>query len=571
MRSTLRSFPSLEIFSAVDGELDGALEEGLEAPPEEEGLIDGGIEYGDDGSTVNVEGKDRREEEDLSYASMFSHVLGAGDGVGGDEEKDGDDIMVALVREQERESKLRGATAAGGGAVDTSGFLGGSIALGGLLAASTPTEQAFAAGPGKGMSGDVSRGVLEPQLYLPPQDVPDLRHPHLPDSAVGGMGDALTPQELEAQLRGSGSQPPLMQSPGMGGLGPGQSPIPAVQLQQRFHQQSPVQPGVQQGVFTPEMIMQQQQQQRQQMRAPPPPPQHTQSPMPPPQQAWQGRPVLTPPRPQSINLIQARPVMDQRHDGRDTLAQRLRALNLAEPQAVASAPPMRRGHSSRYMSKGEIESILYMQWKPLHLGAPYMEDYYFQAFLDRYYEDKNKKIFAPESGELRHEMCCVLASFTNPHTFCHAVRELAPTEKVAAENIAFVKLEGLGRVAFSNVRRPRPLMEVSMDGSGQGNDGDEPQSNKRRLEQEPALAARIMTEDCMALILDIQDVDRIFIASGGEGIENEDALRLRRTLLAEGLASSLRLSETPNISSGSDGVFLRLLELNKGKCSQREL
>lgn len=34
-----------------------------------------------------------------------------------------------------------------------------------------------------------------------------------------------------------------------------------------------------------------------------------------------------------------------------------------------------------------------------------------------------------------------------------AVRELAPTEKMAPDQVAFVKLEGLGKVPFSNIRR----------------------------------------------------------------------------------------------------------------------
>lgn len=36
---------------------------------------------------------------------------------------------------------------------------------------------------------------------------------------------------------------------------------------------------------------------------------------------------------------------------------------------------------------------------------------------------------------------------------CPTVRELAPTEKMAADEVAFVKVEGLGRLPFSNIRR----------------------------------------------------------------------------------------------------------------------
>jgi DNA topoisomerase 2-associated protein PAT1 len=39
----------------------------------------------------------------------------------------------------------------------------------------------------------------------------------------------------------------------------------------------------------------------------------------------------------------------------------------------------------------------------------------------------------------------------------------------------------------------------------------------RPLEQEPLLAARIMIEDCMCLILDVLDIDQIFVAASSAG------------------------------------------------------
>lgn len=222
--------------------------------------------------------------------------------------------------------------------------------------------------------------------------------------------------------------------------------------------------------------------------------------------------------------------------------------------------PVRRQRASQCMRQEEIESILHMQWRPLHQAPPYIEDYYYQAFVYKHYGKRNLKSFAPE-----------------------AVRELAPTEKLAPDEIAFVKLDGLGRVPFSNVRRPRPLMDLAqadstdqkgVDNSGRGEVG------VRRLDQEPMLAARIMIEDCMALILDVQDIDRIFsaAAASGEAIENEQLLVQRRLLLIDGLSASLRLADSPILSSPhtsdsslvtskatfSDGVFLRLLSLPKG-------
>ena len=44
------------------------------------------------------------------------------------------------------------------------------------------------------------------------------------------------------------------------------------------------------------------------------------------------------------------------------------------------------------------------------------------------------------------------------------MRELGPSEKVGAEPTAYAKLEGLGKVPFSNIRRPRPLMDLEAPG-----------------------------------------------------------------------------------------------------------
>ena len=36
-------------------------------------------------------------------------------------------------------------------------------------------------------------------------------------------------------------------------------------------------------------------------------------------------------------------------------------------------------HRSKYMEPDEIETILRIQWKSLHNGVPYQEDYYYQV------------------------------------------------------------------------------------------------------------------------------------------------------------------------------------------------
>lgn len=54
--------------------------------------------------------------------------------------------------------------------------------------------------------------------------------------------------------------------------------------------------------------------------------------------------------------------------------------------------------------------------------------------------------------------------------------------------------------------------QTAEDGEEGGENGGSRKA-RRPLEQEPAMAARIMIEDCLALLLDVQDVDRLFAAS----------------------------------------------------------
>lgn len=76
----------------------------------------------------------------------------------------------------------------------------------------------------------------------------------------------------------------------------------------------------------------------------------------------------------------------------------------------------------------------------------------------------------------------------------------------------------------------------------------------RPLEQEPQLAARIMIEDCMCLLLDVDDIDRLHAAYQGVR-DDEGPLRQRRALLMEGFASSLRLSDSASCPSQTASKF----------------
>ncbi|GAB4820628.1 hypothetical protein N2152v2_007674 [Parachlorella kessleri] len=707
------------------GLLEGALEEGLEAPPEEELAMDPDLQL--------------EEEEDLSYASMFALGLEsdrraaaaaaaegpspAGASLGGYAAL-GDFETAAMTNGashfQEADAPLTTPPAK---------LKSGSIALGGLLTGTPSSSMPITLGQGFGSSdgflGDTAgfggpasqpQPLLDPaiahigslpQPLLQQQQLPMMQQQYPPAMlGLGGTARALSAQELEAQLLGGGAPPP-------GGLAghqqpppPPYQPIPGGQFppppphmplpmhgvpQQQlppFQQMQPhpghpqqhlqpppldangnpilrpppppihpdgmMPPGAHRPMRPPGFgpvhhphqrpfpppppfpFMQQQQlgggglPTHPQQHPPPPHHHHMQGPPPPPLPLGGGmprgpmglRPGMFPPgmrpsggpqgpfrpqgpggmplgppghpgnawgRPQGLPPPGFHPHQQQQQP---TLAQRLRALNLADRHEAERYPVLRRRYHSKYMDHEDIESILHMQWRPLHMGLPYVEDYYYQAFVYKHYNRRNRRTFAPES-----------------------VRELAPTEKVAPDQVAFVRLEGLGKVPFSNIRRPRPLMDLNPPQDSQaeetdtgpgGADGAAAEGGtatgaaaappSKPLEQEPLLAARIMIEDCMALLLDVEDIDRIFGAAGAAQLEAEGALRTRRVLLMEGFAVSLRLPESPVPSKAhrtpssdelsaaaaepgsaggaggpsgrpemGDGVFLRLMSLPKGK------
>ena len=71
-------------------------------------------------------------------------------------------------------------------------------------------------------------------------------------------------------------------------------------------------------------------------------------------------------------------------------------------------------------------------------------------------------------------------------------------------------LEGLGKVPFSNVRTPKQLLQIPSRLEEENDDsGDDENEPRLRLVNEPLLAARIMIEDAMYLLLDVDDIDPI--------------------------------------------------------------
>ncbi|KAK6947272.1 hypothetical protein RJ641_000745 [Dillenia turbinata] len=202
---------------------------------------------------------------------------------------------------------------------------------------------------------------------------------------------------------------------------------------------------------------------------------------------------------------------------------------------------------SKYMGADEIESIIRMQLAATHSNDPYVDDYYHQACLAR----------KTAGARLKHHFCPTY------------LRELPSQARANNEPHPFLQVDALGRIPFSSIRRPRPLLEVDPPNSSGAGSTDQKASEKP-LEQEPMLAARVTIEDGLCLLLDVDDIDRYLqfnqLPDGGAH------LRRRRQALLEELAALLQLVDPLDKSGNTIGlapkdglVFLRLVSLPKGR------
>ncbi|CAF2207183.1 hypothetical protein HID58_028086 [Brassica napus] len=204
-------------------------------------------------------------------------------------------------------------------------------------------------------------------------------------------------------------------------------------------------------------------------------------------------------------------------------------------------PPYR----SKYMSAGELENILRAQLAATHSNDPYVDDYYHQACLA-----KNSA-----GGKLRHHFC--------PN---HLRDLLHPRARTNNEPHAFLQVDALGRVPFSSIRRPRPLLEMDPPNSAKSGDSDNKATDKP-LDEEPMLAARVCIEDGLNLLLDVDDIDRFLQFSQLHDGGNQ--LKQKRHALLESLAVSLQLfdplAKNGQSRSQDDFIFQRIISLPKGR------
>lgn len=202
---------------------------------------------------------------------------------------------------------------------------------------------------------------------------------------------------------------------------------------------------------------------------------------------------------------------------------------------------------SKYMTSDEIESILRMQLAVTHSNDPYIDDYYHQGRLAK----------KPSVSKLKHPFCPT------------QIKELPSRTRSNSDPHAFLQVDTLGRVSFSSIRRPRPLLEVdppksSVPGSSELKISEKP------LEREPTFAARVTIEDGLCLLLDVDDIDRFLQSNQPQ--DGGTQLRRRRQVLLEGLATSLQLVDPlgknghkVGLAAKDDLVFLRIVSLPKGR------
>ncbi|KAK3229533.1 hypothetical protein Dsin_001414 [Dipteronia sinensis] len=247
-----------------------------------------------------------------------------------------------------------------------------------------------------------------------------------------------------------------------------------------------------------------------------------------------------------MNKFEAMLGLPDLRDQRPKFAQKGRQ-NLRYPHQGSDANGGWPQFRSKYMMVDEIEGILRMQLAATHSNDPYVDDYYHQACLAKKYA----------GAKLKHHFCP-----TN-------LRDLPPRARANSEPHAFLQVDALGRVPFSSIRRPRPLLEVDPPNASIAGNTEQKVSEKP-LEEEPMLAARVTIEDGICLLLDVDDIDRFL--QFNQTPDGFAQLRQRRQVLLEGLAASLQLLDplskidhTVGLAPKDDLVFLRIVLLLKGR------
>ena len=256
-----------------------------------------------------------------------------------------------------------------------------------------------------------------------------------------------------------------------------------------------------------------------------------------------------------------------------------RSLPRAGPRSAAEllATPRRGG----MMTRGEIDKVLRIQSLTACPpgGDPFVEDFYFRE------------------AQLRR------GGPGAPPNAPQKLREGVGKPGGKRGPTKHVDLSGLGRLALSNVRAPRALMDLrAPEGAASpatapdgGSEGD-----GAPLEDSAAVQVRILLESCEGALLDVDDVDRMLAArfgatagSGGAGgapsgvggpggpgngggwVGAEEAvteaswlredLEARRGALLDGVCSDLFLPPQASAGPEAEHIFLWIVSGRRGR------
>ena len=249
-------------------------------------------------------------------------------------------------------------------------------------------------------------------------------------------------------------------------------------------------------------------------------------------------------------------------------------------------------HDHTCMAARELEDFLAFNMRNTHVSEIYADDYYYEAFLNKYFGACNARRFRPAKLYAR-----------------------APHEKADAEEAAHAKVDGLGKFVYASLRTPRQLLAVDgaraarragahrtpfpetiaqalgPQGSNAAAAGPADSSARHAsdggggiptLHKDRNAAARKVIEDCNYQLLDVDDADRALAAQRAAAMEGEAPNERdtayyieRRALLMDNIADVLRVrgSNTSRDSNTSDGpgeaaddsVFRFLLTTHKGR------
>lgn len=238
-------------------------------------------------------------------------------------------------------------------------------------------------------------------------------------------------------------------------------------------------------------------------------------------------------------------------------------------------------HDHACMSARELEDLLAFNMRNTHVSEIYIDDYYYEAYTNKYYGGFNTRRFRPTK-----------------------LFVLAPHERGSGEEAAHARVDGLGKFVYASLRTPRQLLAVDArpprrkaaqrspfpetiaevlnehkDSSKapRSSSGNAPTVAKEvsgsglcTMHADRQVAARKVIEDCNCQLLDVDDADRAIAsqrvaAQDGEHVSERDTAYYleRRCLLMDNIGDALRIGDED--SAAHENVFRFIVGTNKGR------